>query len=186
MRMAAIARKWTLAELHRLPDDGNKYELVRGELFVTPAPVPAHEGIGIRVARIVQPYVEAHDLGEVFRPRAALRLEDSEVEPDLMVRPLPVPAPATWEEMPAPILVIEVLSPATRRGDLVQKRALYLDNGIPTLWLFDPDARNVGVARPGQPDVVITDRLVWHPDGASEPLIIEVEALFGSVLGPRA
>jgi Uma2 family endonuclease len=55
MHMAAIARNWTLDELHRLPDDGNKYELVRGELFVTPAPVPVHERIGNEVALIVQP-----------------------------------------------------------------------------------------------------------------------------------
>jgi Uma2 family endonuclease len=88
--------------------------------------------------------------------------------------------------MPAPTLVVEVLSPTTRRRDLVQKRALYLDNGIPTLWLFDPDTRSVRVAQPGQPDVVVTDRLVWHPDGASEPLVIDVEALFASVLGPPA
>jgi Uma2 family endonuclease len=184
MHMAAIARKWTLAELHRLPDDRNKYELVRGELIVTPPPTPPHEGLSVKVGRIVQSYVEAHDLGEIFRPRAVVRLEDSQVEPDLAVRLMPLPLPKRWEDMPAPILIVEVLSKSTRRRDLLQKRALYLDNGIPTLWLFDPKSRSVRVARPGQPDEVVTDQLVWHPEGASEPLIVDVAAIFALVLGP--
>ncbi len=45
MPMATESIQWTLAELHRLPDDGNKYELVRGELFVTPAPTPLHVNV---------------------------------------------------------------------------------------------------------------------------------------------
>jgi Uma2 family endonuclease len=184
MHMAATARKWTLAELHRLPDDGNKYELVRGELFVTPAPSTGHEGIGNRVARLLEPYVSKHRLGWVFRPRAVLRVEKSEVEPDLMVRHEPVPPPDEWEQMPTPSLVGEVMSGTTRRRDLLQKRALYLDNGVPTLWLFDRETRSVRVARPGQPDEVITDQLVWHPEGATEPLTIDVAAIFESVLGP--
>jgi Uma2 family endonuclease len=184
MHMAATARNWTLAQLHRLPDDGNKYELVRGELFVTPAPTPGHEGIADDLHGVLHPYVTANGLGGTVRPRTALRLEDSEVEPDLMVRASPRPVPPTWEEMPTPILVVEVLSDTTRRRDLVQKRALYLDNGIPTVWLFDPAARTVRVARPGQPDEIVTDQLVWHPAGASEPLVIDVGALFRSVLGP--
>ncbi|MDB4875265.1 MAG: hypothetical protein JWM41_1711 [Gemmatimonadetes bacterium] len=45
MHMATRTKRWTLEELHSLPDDGNKYELVDGELFVTPAPTPRHETI---------------------------------------------------------------------------------------------------------------------------------------------
>jgi Uma2 family endonuclease len=184
MQMAATLRKWTLAEFHRLPDDGNKYELVRGRLLVTPAPLPRHEGLANDLAAIIGPYVVANGLGAVFRPRAAVRLEDSEVEPDLMVRHSPRPLPATWEEMPPPILVVEVLSDSTRRRALLHKRALYLDNGIPALWQFDPVTRTVRVARPGQPDEVASDLLAWQPAGASEPLVIDVGALFRSVLGP--
>lgn len=87
MRMAELTHRWTIAELYRLPDDGNKYELVRGELFVTPPPTDWQETIGARLTRILDPYVAAHGLGLVYHPRAVVRIgEDTEVEPDLMVR----------------------------------------------------------------------------------------------------
>src|SRR5438045_5594867 len=74
--MVAI-RPWTLEELQRLPDDGNKYELVRGELFVTPAPSEDHETIAARLSNILSQYVERHGLGLVFLPRAVFRLQAS-------------------------------------------------------------------------------------------------------------
>ena len=49
MHMATATKRWTLEELHSLPDDGNKYELVRGELFVTPPPTVDHETILARL-----------------------------------------------------------------------------------------------------------------------------------------
>src|SRR5215470_17543781 len=78
MHMAAAIKHWTLDELHRLPDDGNKYELVRGELFVTPAPSVGHETILARLSRALEPYVAQHGLGFVFHPRAVVRAEGSE------------------------------------------------------------------------------------------------------------
>src|SRR3954464_1486124 len=70
MHMATKLKRWTLEELHSLPDDGNKYELIHGELFVTPAPSDGHETISARLTRMLDPYVEAQGLGFVYRPRA--------------------------------------------------------------------------------------------------------------------
>ena len=86
MVMATETTQWTLEELHRLPDDGNRYELVRGTLFVTPAPSNPHEAISARLTRILDPYAAKHALGDVYRPRAVMLFEGSQVEPDLMVR----------------------------------------------------------------------------------------------------
>jgi Uma2 family endonuclease len=86
MPMAMHANQWTLEELHSLPDDGNKYELVRGELFVTPPPTDEFETVLARLSRILNPYVATHGLGMVYHPPAVMRFEGSEVEPDLMVR----------------------------------------------------------------------------------------------------
>jgi len=79
------AFEWTLEELHRLPDDGNKYELVRGELFVTPAPSLAHERLAVVLSDMLGDYVRRAGIGRVFRPRAVVRFRGSEVEPDVMV-----------------------------------------------------------------------------------------------------
>ena len=79
MAMPNAVKRWTLRELHSLPDDGNKYELVRGELFVTPPPTYDHETIAARLTQILVPYVASHGLGLVYHPRAVLRFEGSEV-----------------------------------------------------------------------------------------------------------
>jgi Uma2 family endonuclease len=179
MHMPVTTKVWTLEELHSLPDDGNKYELIRGELFVTPAPTVTHETISARLTRLLDPYVAANDLGLVYHPRAVVQFEGSEVEPDLMVRS-PHPNPTTgWATAPTPILVVEILSPTTRRRDQVQKRSLYLDAGVAEYWIVDPDARTIRVARRDAPDVVTPDELQWAPAGTAAPLSLRVPDVFG-------
>lgn len=53
MVMAMPLKPWTLDEVHRLPDDGNKYELVNGEFFVTPPPTDGHETILARLTALL-------------------------------------------------------------------------------------------------------------------------------------
>jgi Uma2 family endonuclease len=183
MHMSHETLPWTLAELHRLPDDGNKYELVRGELFVTPPPTPAHEAMGDVLARLLQPYVEAQRLGRISRPRSVVRIEGSEVEPDLTVRAVPHALPTSWAEMPLPHLVVEIMSPTSRRRDLVAKRSFYSACGVPCYWIVDGEERTIRVVRPGQKDVVADASLLWHPAGASDPLVLDVGAYFREALG---
>jgi Uma2 family endonuclease len=180
MQMATRAKKWTLAELHSLPDDGNKYELVHGELFVTPPPSEEHETIAARLARILDPYVAANELGFVYRPRAVVRFKGSEAEPDLMVRQPKTGRGRDWDNAPIPTLLVEVLSGSTRRRDLGAKREFYLEVGIPEYWIVDPDRREVRVVRMGREDELTTDRLVWTPRGATESLVVSVPAIFGA------
>ena len=177
MSMVAMAKRWTLDELHRLPDDGNKYELVFGELFVTPAPTEQHETILARLSAVLVPYVTAHSLGAVFHPRAIVRFEDSEVEPDLFVRALRSKTRRDWDAAPAPLLVVEVLSPTTRRRDLVNKRELYLEVGVAEYWVIDPEQRVVRIIQPGQVDLLVDDQFTWAPSSAP-PLVLSVPDLF--------
>jgi Uma2 family endonuclease len=184
MAMPDTIARWTLPELHRLPDDGNRYELVRGELFVTPPPSVAHQEIVAVLADLLQPYVAKHGLGRLHFPRSVVRVgTDSEVEPDLMVRPIPDRTPASWNDVPLPILVIEVMSATTRRRDRVEKRALYVDAGVPEYWIVDREHRTIRVVRPGSEDAGLSTTLIWHPSGASEPLVIDVGLLFRAALG---
>jgi Uma2 family endonuclease len=179
--MANRTRRWTLDELHRLPDDdGNKYELVRGQLFVTPAPTDAHETIGARLTRLLDPYVAANGLGLVYRPRAVVVIEDdTEVEPDLMVRQPQDKPGATWKGAPIPILIVEIESPTTYRRDRVFKRNVYLDAGIPEYWIVDGEERTIRVVRPGHDDITATDSVTWQPDGVATRLVIALADVFG-------
>ena len=181
MHMAnRVQTQWTLEEFDRLPDDGNKYELIRGELFVTPSPSVSHETMLARLTRVLDPYVVAHDLGFVFHRGAVRRMRDNtQVEPDLMVRQLPEDPSAGWASPPLPILVVEAASPSTRRRDRLQKRELYNELGIPEYWIVDGLDRSVRIVRAGQADVVATETLTWQPAGVEAPLAIALVDVFG-------
>jgi Uma2 family endonuclease len=179
MGMAATTAKiWTLDELHSLPDDGNKYELIHGELFVTPPPTDYHETTAARLTRLLDPFVAANGLGFVYRPRAVMRFQGSEVEPDLMVRTAHPRPEKDWNKAPKPSLIVEILSEYTRRRDRVQKKSLYLEAGV-EFWIVDPETRAITVARPGEPDRVEREAMSWTPLGVSATLILGFADIFG-------
>jgi Uma2 family endonuclease len=109
-----LTEPWTLERLDRLPDDENRYELVDGELLVTPPPSDVHEAIADWFGALLGPFVRENRLGSVQRPRAVVQVGDERTEPDLMVR---ADAPLRgWANAPVPILVVEVLSRAPVSG----------------------------------------------------------------------
>ncbi len=178
MHMATNIKRWTLEELHSLPDDGNKYELVRGQLFVTPPPNLEHETVLARLSRLLEPYVAAHELGFVYRPRSVLRFAGSEVEPDLMVRQRPRDLHVDWDQVPVPILVVEVLSGSTRRRDRQDKRELYAEAGVDEYWIVDPERRVITVAHPDGREYTATDTLNWASRGAGTALVVQLADVF--------
>jgi Uma2 family endonuclease len=182
MHMAANIKRWSLDELHRLPDDGNKYEVVRGDLFVTPPPSVKHEEIASVLAEILHRYVAAQRLGRVYGPRAVIRALESEADPDLMVRPVS-PGTEAWDRAPLPILVVEIVSGSTRRRDHIQKRQFYLELGIPEYWIVDGQTRSVRIVRPDASDRVERGVVAWQPPGASDALTFDVADLFRAALG---
>ena len=175
----AETKVWTLEELHSLPDDSNKYELLHGELFVTPAPTLDHETIIARLTALLVPFVMAHGLGYVFSGNPVIRQAGSEVIPDLLVRQPSAPK-TEWESAPVPILVVEVLSPITRKRDHEYKRPFYVDEvGVPQYWIVDGDRRSITVMQPGTPHRVALDRLTWSPPGVEASLDIHFDDVFG-------
>jgi Uma2 family endonuclease len=174
--MPSQARRWTLEEVRALPEDGNRYELVRGHLIVTPAPAYAHERAAAMLTALLVPYVVEHRLGAVYRPQAVFRWRGSETVPDLMVREH-APADTDWNDVPRPILVVEVLSPSTRRDDLLRKRELYAAAGIPEYWIIDPIDVSLEVARASGVSEVYRDEYSWTPAAGRPPLVIRLADL---------
>jgi len=183
MLMAYTTQAWTIDQLHRLPDDSNRYELLDGELFVTPPPSPSHELLASRLRSLLEPYVRAHQLGDLFGQRAVVRMFNSEVEPDLMLRPSVSMASERWDDLPVPSLVVEVLSPTTSRRDQLQKRAYYLRIGVAEYWIVDGATQTIRVMRAHGDDMVTGTELAWQPVGASDALVMDVGAFFRSALG---
>lgn len=178
MAVSIRTKRWTLAELHRLPEDGNKYEVVRGELYVTPPPTDAHETIAARLSAILTPYVSMHRLGYVYHPRAVMRFAGSEVEPDLFVRrahPDRRGDDSDWTRAPTPILIVEILSPYTRRRDRGGKRGLYMEAGVAEYWVVDSEDRSITVITRRAGEQVVRETVLWHPIGGVEPLTVAVD-----------
>jgi Uma2 family endonuclease len=125
--------------------------------------------------------VARQNLGFVFRPRAVLRYRSSEVEPDLVVRAAGIKRATDWDKAPKPILIIEILSPSTRRRDLEIKREFYMKSRIPEYWIGNPQGREVIVASADKPDLVTSDVVEWAPPGISVAPTIRVSDIFGGV-----
>lgn len=185
MVMAATAKHWTAADLAGLPDDGNRYEIIGGELLVTPAPLPPHQRLVTRLVLRLGPYVEASAIGELFvAPGDVVLGADTLVQPDLFVV---VRAAGrllqSWAEAARLLLAIEILSPTTAHVDRTTKRALYQRSGVDEYWIVDPAGRVVERWRPGdeRPEV-LHSALVWQPTPTHPPLTLDLVTLFREAL----
>jgi Uma2 family endonuclease len=186
MGMATASKHWTIDMVRALPDDRNRYEIIDGELFVTPAPSWTHQGAVLELAVRLKSYLEAHGLGKtVIAPADVEIAADTMVEPDLFVIPrVAGRLPRSWAEAGRLLLVVEVLSPTTARVDRVRKRALYARVGVPEYWIVDVDARVVERWRPGdeRPEI-LSERLEWQPDPEHPGLTIDLAGYFAEVAG---
>ena len=185
MHMAPHAKVWTVDDLADLPDDGQRYEVIDGELLVTPAPALRHQAAVLQLAKLLMPYLDREPVGQLTISPADIRFSKHRgVQPDLFVAPFVNGSrPRQWSDIRQLILAVEVLSPSSIRADRVVKRAMYLDQRVPQYWVVDLDARAFERSAPENDQVdVLTDRLEWHPDGASQPLIIDIHQFFRDVL----
>lgn len=178
MRMAAPVY-YTADMVRALPDDGNRYETVHGELLVTGAPRLWHQEMVGRLYESLRAYVKRHPIGHVLHSPADISWsDDTLVQPDLFVADLAQVRTLDWTNVKTLLLVIEVLSPTTARYDRFTKRRLYQEVRVPLYWIVDPDGRQVEVWTPElQFPRVERERVVWDPEGAGEPLEIRLEEL---------
>lgn len=179
--MAGLVPRYTAEEIRTFPDDGLRYEVIRGELFVTPAPGTPHQRAVGELYVLLRSYVESHELGEVIlSPFEVEFAEDSAVQPDLLIVPRERASHLTIARLlGAPSLAIEIISYSSKRTDRMQKRELYLDEGVDEYWIMDPGLRRVERWQAGgnEPEI-LTDRLVWQPRPGVPPLVIELKPLF--------
>lgn len=132
---------WTVDDLDLLPDDGLQYELLDGILLVSPAPVPDHQRLARGIFLLLHdacPY-ETYEVS--FAPLDWQPDQRTSLEPDVLVVATDRIGAKNITEPLA--LAVEVLSPSTRRKDLVFKRSKYQDAGIPSYWIVDPDGPTV-------------------------------------------
>ena len=163
------------------PNDGKRYELVDGELFVNPAPSTVHQRVSRRLERQLEDYFHTRRLGEVFNAPFDVILTPHDVfEPDLLVVGDPTHTSARGVEKP-PLLVVEILSPSTRKVDRGVKFRRYAELGVMHCWIVDPDGKSIECFRAasGAYRPVIAgegDTQMIHPDW--DGLVIDLAPLW--------
>lgn len=177
-----VTRHFTAADLATMPDDGQRYELVRGELLVSPSPSLRHQAIVNRLYRSVLHYLEPDGLADqVLMVSADLTFaSDTVVQPDLFVADMAAGlSSGQWTDVTTLFLVIEVISPSTARADRTVKRLAYQQHGIPQYWIVDGDQRQVEVWTPdAQAPVTLRDQLVWRHPALGTDCVIDLVRLF--------
>ena len=186
--MATTSTRLTYADLVAMPEDGKRHELIDGEHFVTPAPTLRHQLVLGHLYLDLGGYVEANDLGQVFFAPLDVVLSDHDVvEPDLLfVSTERLDRLGRAYVSVAPDLVVEVLSPGTRRIDATKKLRLYEKFGVAEYWMIDPEQEWVEVYRAGSEGQGLHQaaRLVrQHGDGPlTSPLfpgfVLQLDRLF--------
>lgn len=188
MAMPAMERRrWTAREVRQLIADNPlptpRYELVDGELLVTPSPVPVHQRAVFLLAHELYEYLERNPVGVMYISPSDVELEPEHiVQPDVFVLPMQE-ARRTLHAWPARelLVAVEVLSPSSGRGDKVTKRLLY-GRHVPEYWIVDLDARIVERWRQHaeQPQVVVT-ALEWQPTSGSDVFRLDLARFFAAV-----
>ena len=165
--MATTLKRLTVDDLDAIPEEheGDRHELIDGELVVTPVPIIKHQIVSKRIFRYLDRHVENQNLGEVFAAPTGIRLDEHHLLiPDVwFVARDRLPSLGVKTMDAAPDLVIEILSPGTRRRDLNTKRELYARFRVPEYWIVDPEKEAITVFTLAGSDY---DLVPAGPDGA--------------------
>jgi len=171
---------WTADMVRQLPDDGNRYEVVYGELLVTPAPRLNHQLLVSRLAVANAKYLEHEPVGVMLTSPADISWgQDVLVQPDVFVVPLDEARTGDWSKLRSLLVAAEVLSPSTARADRFTNRRRYQEARVPLYWVVDSADQLVEVWTPdAEFPAVERQQLVWHPAGAGQPFTLELAELF--------
>ena len=183
MGMPVTTHDWTVDMLDALPDDGQRYEIIDGELFVTPAPGMPHQDVAGELFFRLRSYLGSNGVGKpVISPSDVWRGERSRnrVQPDVFVirRVDGIKAEYPYH-LRHLLLAVEVVSPGNPLVDYHVKRELYLREGVAEYWVIDPEARNVsrwsGRDEPGE---LISMELRWMPEGMTTEFVLNLPVFF--------
>ena len=145
--MKAVHPTLTYPELRLMPDDGKRYELIDGEVFVSPSPSEKHQRASGRLYVSWAVYVEKNDLGRVYyAPFDVVFAEKTALQPDLLfVSKARLGIIGPEYIIGAPDLVVEILSPSRPAFDRVTKLEQYALYGVGEYWIVDPMAESVEI-----------------------------------------
>lgn len=147
--MSVLEKKirYTYEDYLSLPDDGKRYQVIEGEIYMVPAPAPWHQDITRKLVILLNEFVERHKLGKVYFALCDVVLSEEDIiQPDIFFISKEREHIITEQNFQgAPDLIIEIISPFTAKLDKSLKMKLYERFGVKEYWLVDPDGEEIEV-----------------------------------------
>jgi Uma2 family endonuclease len=179
------AARLTYDDCVKLPDDGNRYEIIDGELYVQAAPVPKHQFIVANLIFAFTAHFRAHGGGRALgAPLDIVLADDRIVQPDVVViTDDRAGIIGSKNVQGAPNLVVEVLSAGNRRYDEIQKRKVYESSGVEEYWIVDPEVELMKIYRASRGAFVLAGEIDTDTGGTiTTPLLprfaVDVREIF--------
>ena len=188
MAMPATPTVWTADMLDAIPDDGRRWEVIDGQLLVTPSPSDDHQFVVGELYVRFHAHVQRSTVARVvLSPSDVRRGSTTRMQPDVFVIGLQNGHRPEFPFLLSDLLiVIEVISPSSARADHHDRRRAYLGAGVPEYWIVDPDAQHVERwrAHEDRPEVM-SEQIEWNPSGMDHPLVISLPELFAAASSDR-
>lgn len=170
----------------QMPDDGNQYEVIGGDLCMSPSPIVRHQQVSSNLYFLLSKWTRAEKAGQVlYAPIDVILSEHDIVHPDLLyINNARSHIIGEKNIQGAPDLVIEILSEGNRRHDEVLKRDLYESNGVQEYWIVDPVLDTIKVYRLEAGEYIrVVEWSLEKGDVTSSPLLLGFECKLGDVFG---
>ena len=182
---ASSSVKFTYEDFLLFPDDGKRHEIIDGEHYVTPSPNLKHQAASGNLFGLLWTHLRRHPIGRIFAAPFDVVFSDLDVvEPDLLYVSRDRFEVLTRQHVRgAPDLVIEILSPGTRRTDEMTKRKLYERFGVLEYWVVDPELDTIKVYRRGEQNtfVRVEELTLEHEGVLTTPLLPGWSAPLGEI-----
>ena len=139
-------KKYTYDDYLKTPDN-KRYELIEGELYMTPSPITSHQRISRKIEFLLEKFVTENDLGEIFDAPYDVHFDDENVvQPDILfISKDRLNIIGDKNLQGAPDLVIEILSESNAYRDLIQKKKLYARFGVKEYWIVVPGEKTIDI-----------------------------------------
>jgi Uma2 family endonuclease len=178
MAMALSVPLYTVDDLARFPDDGNRYELLNGVLLVTPAPAAVHQLVANRIQTRLSVALALTGHAHVVGPGAVVRKPRTQLQPDILVYSARFSPRTDWPAISEHWLAVEVISRSSRVYDREFKRDAYFALGVQQVWLVDWREGVVEISRAAGKSRRARDVIKWRVAQADVIVRIDLAEIF--------